>query len=173
MNPLLLYLLLLKATLTSFSGLAPLPMVRNDLVIQRRILTDRQLNTAVATGRMGPGPIGLWLVSAGYFAAGVPGAVAATLAMITPAFLIIPILRYLGARAERPRVRSAIQTATIGAAGLIISILTGLAGDAVTSPLHMAIALVSFALLAVTRIDTLWVIAGSAAVGLVSTLLAR
>ena len=47
MNVFLLYALLLKATVTSFSGLASLPMVRNDLVVERKILTDRELNTAV------------------------------------------------------------------------------------------------------------------------------
>jgi chromate transporter len=54
MNVFILYLLLLKATMTSFSGLASLPIVRNDFVVQRQVLTDRQLNTAVVAGRTGP-----------------------------------------------------------------------------------------------------------------------
>ena len=49
-NPLLLYLFLLKATLTSFSGLASLPVVRQDLVVKRGVLTDRQIGEAVAAG---------------------------------------------------------------------------------------------------------------------------
>ena len=53
MNVLIVYLFLLKATLTSFSGLASLPMVRNDFVVRYHVLTDRQLNTAVAAGRVG------------------------------------------------------------------------------------------------------------------------
>ena len=48
MNLIVLYLLLAKATLTSFSGLTSLPIIRNDFVVQRRVLTDRQLNAAVA-----------------------------------------------------------------------------------------------------------------------------
>jgi hypothetical protein len=83
MNVFLLYALLLKATLTSFSGLASLPMVRNDLVVERKMLTDRQLNTAVAAGRTAPGPNGLYLVSVGYYAGGLPGAAAGLLAMMT------------------------------------------------------------------------------------------
>ncbi len=171
MNLLLLYVLLAKATFTSFSGLASLPMVRNDLVVHYQVLTDRQLDTAVATGRIGPGPIGLWMVSVGYFVAGMPGASVATLALITPAFLIIPMLRYLGRRADKPRVKSAIQAATVAASGLIISIISGLAGDALRTPVHTAIAVVSFIVLATTRLDTLWVIAGAALAGLVRTLL--
>ena len=76
MNVLLLYLLLLKATLTSFSGLASLPMVRHDLVERYRVLTDRQLTAAVAAGQMGPGPMGLYVVSVGYSVDGIPGACA-------------------------------------------------------------------------------------------------
>jgi len=106
MNVVVLYLLLVKATLTSFSGLASLPMVRNDFVVRRGVLTDRQLNTAVAAGRIGPGPLGIYVVSVGYLADGVPGACAGWLAMITPAFLIIPMLRFLGTRAEHGRARA-------------------------------------------------------------------
>lgn len=166
MNVVLLYLLLLKATVISFSGLASLPIVREDLVVHHRVLTDRQLNTAVAVGRMGPGPLGLYVVSVGYFVAGTPGAVAGTLALITPAFLIIPILRYLGTRAQQPRVKSIIQAVTIAAAGLIISATVPLARDAVTGVPPFFIALASFVLLVATRLDTAWVIGGSALAGL-------
>jgi chromate transporter len=169
-NVLLLYLLLLKATLTSFSGLTSLPMVRNDLVVRYRVLTDRELNTALVAGHTGPGPNGLYLVSAGYFVAGIPGAVAGWLALVTPAFLIIPMLRRLGRRAQQPAVRSSIQAVTLAAAGLIISSTVPLARDAITSLLAVAIALGSLLLLAATRLDTLWVIAGAAAAGLIGSL---
>ena len=86
MNALLLYLLLLKATGTSFSGLTSLPIVRHDLVEHYHVLTDRQLNAAVAAGRTAPGPNGLYVVSVGYFVAGIPGACAGCLAAMTPAF---------------------------------------------------------------------------------------
>jgi len=46
MNPFLLYLLLLKATATTFTGMASLPIIRNELVVERQVLTDEQLNTA-------------------------------------------------------------------------------------------------------------------------------
>lgn len=168
MNLLLLYLLLLKATVTSFSGLTSLPVVRNDLVLRYRVLTDRELNAAVVVGRTGPGPYGLYIVSVGYFVAGVPGAFCGYLALVTPAFLIVPILRYLGARARRPGVRSAIQAATLAAAGLIVASAIPLARDALTSAAAVAIAIASFILLIATRLDTLWVIAGSAVAGLVA-----
>jgi chromate transporter len=47
-NWFLLYLVLLKATVTSFSGLASVPIIRDELVVQRHILTDDQLNMSIA-----------------------------------------------------------------------------------------------------------------------------
>lgn len=168
MNLFLLYALLLKATLTSFSGLASLPMVRNDLVIERKVLTDRQLNTAVVAGRTGPGPNGLYLVSVGYYADGLPGAAAGLLALMTPAFLVLPLIRWVGRRAESPRVKSAIRAVVLASAGLLLSASVPLARDAITGPLTLGIVIASFALLALTKIDTIWVVLGGAAAGLAS-----
>ena len=171
MNLLLLYLLLLKATATSFSGLTSMPVVRNDMVERYRVLTDRQLNAAVAAGRTAPGPNGLYIVSVGYFVAGTPGAIVGALAVMTPAFLIIPMMRYLGARANRPAVKSAIQAVMLAAAGLVIAAAVPLARDALVDPLSVAIALGSFLFLVLTKKDTIWVILGSAAVGLAGKLI--
>jgi chromate transporter len=170
MNLFLLYALLLKATLTSFSGLASLPMVRGDLVIERKVLTDRQLNTAVVAGRSGPGPNGLYLVSVGYYARGYAGAAVGLLALMTPAFLILPMMRFLGARANSPRVRGSIRAVILASAGLLLSAAMPLTRDAVTGPLTAAIMAVSLAVLALTKIDSLWVVLGGAAVGLVAKL---
>ena len=166
MNVFLLYWLLLKATLTSFSGLASLPVVRHDFVEHYHVLTDRQLTTAVAAGRLGPGPMGLYVVSVGYFVAGVPGACAGWLAMITPAFLVIPILRFIGKRAEHARAKSVTRAVLMAGAGLLLSASVPLARDAIHGPLSIGIVVLSFALIAFTRVDTFWVMLGAAILGL-------
>ena len=84
MNVVLLYLLLLKGTVTAFAGLASLPVIQHSLVEQYHVLTNEQLNEAVVITRSTPGPVGLYIVSVGYFAGGIPGAIAGWLAMITP-----------------------------------------------------------------------------------------
>lgn len=166
MNIILIYLLLVKATLTSFSGMSSLPVIRGDFVLKYHMITDRELNTAVAAGRLGPGPIGLYVVSVGYFAAGLPGACAGWLAMVTPAFLIIPMLRFVGKRAQHPRVKSVIRTMMLASAGLLIFAALPLARDAVTGVITLAILVVSFLAIAFTRIDSIWIILGSALAGL-------
>jgi chromate transporter len=168
MNPLLVFLLLLKASATSFSGLTSMPVVRHDFVEMRHAMTDRQLNAAVVAGRTAPGPNGLYLVSVGYFVAGWPGACAGCAACLAPAFLIIPILHYLGRRAERPRVKSAIQAVTLAAAGLVIEATGPLARDALTGWIPVGIAVASFLFLVLTTRTTLWVMAGAALVGLLA-----
>jgi chromate transporter len=173
MNLLLLYSLLLKAMCTSFSGLASLPMVREDFVVERHVLTDRQLNTAVFAGRAGPGPNGLYLISVGYFVDGLPGAAVALLAVMTPAFLILPLMYWMGARAENPRIRGAIHAVVLASAGLLLSSSLPLARDAITGALSLAIVIVTFLALSFTRVDSAWMMLGAAAVGLAAKLLAR
>ena len=170
MNLLILYLLLLKATVTSFSGLTSLPVIQHDLVETRHVLTNRQLNAAVVAGRTAPGANGLYIVSVGYFVAGAPGAAVGTLAVLTPAFLIIPLLRYLGVRAESPAARSAIQCVMLAAAGLVVSATVPLARDALQGPWGVGIAISSFLFLVFTRKDTIWVVLGSALAGLAARL---
>ena len=166
MNLLLLYLLLLKATITSFSGLASLPVLHADLVLRYKVLTDRQLNTAVAAGQMGPGPVGNYVVSVGYQVAGIPGACAGWLAMITPAFLVILLIRFLGARAQHPRAKSMVRAVILATAGLLLSASMPLARDALTGRLPVALAAASFLLTFLTRIDTLWIVSAAACTGL-------
>lgn len=166
MKLLLLYLLLLKATTTSFSGLSSLPVLRQDLVVHHQLLTDHQLNVAVTAGRTGPGPNGLYVVSVGYLVAGVPGACAGWLAMVTPAFLVVPLLRLVGAR-DHPRLRSAIRASTAASAGLLVAATLPLARGALTDSLLLTIAAASFAIFSFTRVDSLWVILGSALAGLI------
>jgi chromate transporter len=115
-NTVLLYLLLLNGTATAFAGLASLPVIQESLVNHYHVLTNDQLNEAVVITRSTPGPVGLWVVSAGYFAGGLPGAVAGWLAMITPALLIIPLVHFVGRKMEHPRVKSILQTIVIASA---------------------------------------------------------
>jgi chromate transporter len=170
MNVLVIYLLLLKATLTSFSGLASLPMVRNDFVVERQVLTDHQLNTAVVAGRTGPGPNGIYLVSVGYFVDGLPGATAALLALMTPAFLIIPLMNWIGAHAGSPRIRGAIQAVILASAGLLLSASLPLSRDAITGAFTLAIVVITFLVLSFTRIDSAWLMIGAAVAGLLAKL---
>jgi chromate transporter len=172
MNFFEMYWLLFKASVTSFSGLGSLPMVRQDFVVSRHLLTDHELNTAVVAGRTGPGPYGLYLVCTGYLVNGVPGAIAGFLALITPAFFAIPVMNWLGRKADNPQVRGAIRGVVLASAGLLLSSTLPLTVDAFTGPYSAILILASFALLTFTKIDSALLMAGAALAGL-ATLLFR
>jgi chromate transporter len=164
LNPLLLYLHLLKATATTFAGLASLPVLQADLVQHHHVLTNQQLNVSVVVTRSTPGPAGLYVVSAGYFVAGVWGAIAGWAAMITPALGAVGLLRFVGRRAEHPRAAGAIQAVVLASAGLLWVDSIPLGRQAITDPLLLAILIAGAAVLATRRVESVWVILGSASI---------
>jgi chromate transporter len=103
-------------------------------------------------------------------AAGIPGAVVGFLALVTPAFLAIPLMWWIGKRADHPRVRGAIRGLLLAAAGLLLSAAMPLTQDALTGPFALAVIVASFALLTFTKIDSAWLMAGAALAGLTSLL---
>ena len=164
MNAFILYLLFLKATITAFSGVSSLPVIRDELVVNRHVLTDAQISSSMVAGRISPGPIGMFIVSMGYYVAGIPGAIAGWLALATPALVVIPILRYVGTRADHPVARDALNAVLLASVGLMLAALRPLMLTSVTGFATLAIVLVSGAVLMFSRIHTVWVILLSSAV---------
>lgn len=171
MNLIVLYVLMLKASLTSFSGLGSLPMIRQDFVVDRHLITDHQLSTAVVAGRTGPGPYGIYLVCVAYLVGGVPGALVGMLALMTPAFLVIPLMKWLGAHAETPRIRGAIRGVMLASAGLLLYASIPLARETVSGALAWVLVVACFAALSFTRVESAWLMFAAASAGLVARLL--
>lgn len=131
MNIFVIYLLLLKATVTSFAGMGSLPQIRQDFVETYRLVSDDALSEAVLVGRATPGPMGAYVVAVGYQAAGGPGAVAGWLALVTPAFAALPLLVTVQRWLHLPRVRSLVDAVVIAGATLLLPAGMELAADAV------------------------------------------
>jgi chromate transporter len=120
MNVVVIYLLLLKATATSFAGMGSLPQIQQDFVETHRVISADQLSQAVLVGRSTPGPVGAYVVAVGYFAGGWSGAVAGWLAMVTPAFAMIPLLATVRRWLHLPRVRAAVDAVVVASAVLLV-----------------------------------------------------
>jgi chromate transporter len=159
----LLLWILLKSTFTSFAGLASLPEIREELVEQRHWLTDDDLNQAVVITRTTPGPAGVYVVSVGYMADGIPGAVAGWIAMAAPSLMVILLVGYFGRRAQHPRVRSMLQCVVLASAALLVLAAVPIGREALDGPLPIAIAAVALPLLVMKRVNTLWIIGVAAA----------
>lgn len=166
MNLVLLYLLLVKATLTSFSGMTSLAVIRQDLVLNHGVLTDEQLNTAIAAGRLSPGPNGTYIVGLGYFLGGYPGAAVGGLALITPSFLSIAILRLLRSQTEKAQFRRAIDSVLLASAGLTLANAIPMAQDAIGDWKAACLAIAALGLMLFSKIDSFYIVLGSAVVAL-------
>jgi len=165
MNALSLYWLFLRAVLLSFSGLATVPVLRESLVLSKRLLTDGQLNDAIAISQAAPGPLGMYLVILGYFVAGFSGAVAGVLALMTPAFLAIPIAR-LALRHKSGALQGACSGIVIASCALMVTTGLSLVPQAAPSVVYSAIVVAGAIVVAATPITPLWVIAAAACMGL-------
>ena len=166
MSAWLLYLFLLKATLTSFSGLASLPVIRDDLVLKRKVLTDEQLNTAVIVSRTTPGPVGIYVVSVGYSVGGIPGALAGWAAVCTPALMIIPLIGFASRHGTHRRIRSGTHAVVAASAGLLAAAVVPFAEERLTETWTIAIAIVCTTLM-LAKVKPLWLILGASALGLI------
>lgn len=88
-------------------GMATLPFLM-DLTAKYDWYTASELANMVAISESTPGPVGINMATyAGYHAAGVPGALVATLALTAPALIIIIIIaKFLENFSENPTVKA-------------------------------------------------------------------
>jgi chromate transporter len=168
MDLLSLFLTCLKVSLITFGGSAPLPLLRDDLVEQRGILQDEDFASALAIGLITPGPNGLFVIPVGYFVGGVAGALVAALALCVVAVSVLIILWLHKWIAHLPATRAALRGIQAATLGLILTLGFTIVVATVHTPLDLAIAVAAFALLAFTRVDVLLIVAGAAALGLLT-----
>lgn len=166
MTALSLYGVFLRAALLSFSGFATVPLLRESLVLDHGLLSDVQLNNAIAISQASPGPLGLYVVVVGYFVAGVSGAVAGVLALATPAFLAIPIAS-LVQRQQSAALQGACTGIVVASCGLMLVTGMRLAPQATPSAIHVGIVVIGAGLLVATKLKPVWIIVVAAAAGLI------
>jgi chromate transporter len=165
----LLLWIFLKSTCTSFAGLASLPEIRQELVEERHWLTNEQIDQSIVITRTTPGPVGVWVVSAGYMADGWPGALAGWFAMSAPSLIVIVLVGYFGRRAQHPRVRGMLQCVVLASAALLVLAAIPVGRDALTGPIAIGIAIAALPLLLSKRLNTLWIVGGAATTSLVAS----
>lgn len=149
------------------SGYVLLAFLRADFVERLGWLTDRQLLDAVAVGQVTPGPVFTTATFIGYVLAGLPGAVLATVAIFLPSFVFVAL-----SRPWLPRLRASRRAAgfldgvNVAALGLMAAVAWQLGRAAIVDPLTAALALGAAALLLVTRVNSVWLIAAGGVVGI-------
>jgi len=121
-NPLLYFILFLKASLFSSGGFSNLPSLRQDL-LARRWAGDAQFGQAIAIGQVSPGPNGLWVISLGYFTYGVLGAALALVAITIPPLLSLVISAQYARVEGRAWVQGAMQGVSLAVIALLFTVI--------------------------------------------------
>ncbi|HCI82524.1 MAG TPA: chromate transporter [Ktedonobacter sp.] len=121
-NPLVYFLLFLKASLFSTGGFSNLPSLHQDL-IGNGWAKESYFGQSVAIGQISPGPNGLWVISLGYFSYGYLGAFLALIAITLPALLVLAISAGY-ARIERQRwVQGAMRGVSLAVVGILLTVV--------------------------------------------------
>jgi len=165
-----LLLFFLKAgALTFGSGLVIVPFLQQGVVLEHGWLGQREFLIAVAIGMISPGPVVITATFVGYLVAGLWGAVAATVGIFLPSFILVlvaaPILQRH--RANR-NVQGFVKGAYAAAIGTILGACVLLGRIAIGDWLTILIGLASLAVLFRWKVSNPLLMATAAVVGLIA-----
>ena len=161
-------------------GMATLPFLM-DLTRKYDWFTVSELTNLVAISESTPGPVGINMATyAGYNAAGILGAIVATISLTAPAWIIIiMIAKFLENFSENANVKAAFYGIRPAVAALIgyavwellkIALVSAAEGKMEINLINAAVCIVTFALLQIKKLGKLhplvWIAAG-ACIGIV------
>jgi chromate transporter len=165
-----LLLFFLKAgALTFGSGLVIVPFLQQGVVQEHGWLGERDFLVAVAIGMISPGPVVITATFVGYLVAGFGGAVAATVGIFLPSFILVlvaaPVLQRH--RANR-NVQGFVKGAYAAAIGTILGASVLLGRIAIGDWLTILIGLLSLAVLFRWKVSNPLLMAIAATTGLIA-----
>jgi chromate transporter len=151
------------------SGYVLLAFLRADFVERLGWLSNTQLLDAVAVGQVTPGPVFTTATFIGYVLGGGRGAVVATLGIFLPAFVFVAISGPLVPRLRRSPTAGAILDGVNVASLALMAVVTWRLGRAaLIDPLTTVIAVASGVALLRFRVNSAWLVAVGALVGLLA-----
>src|SRR5919199_1271717 len=120
-NPVIYFLLFLKASLFSTGGFSNLPSLHQDM-LANGWAKESDFGQSIAIGQISPGPNGLWVISLGYLTYGYLGALLALIAITLPALLVLGVAA-LYARIERQRwVAGLMRGIALAVVGILLTV---------------------------------------------------
>jgi chromate transporter len=149
------------------SGYVLLAFLRSDLVERLGWLSEAQLLDAVAVGQITPGPVFTAATFVGWILAGPGGAAAATLGIFLPAFVFVAISGPLVPRIRSSPVAGAfLDGVVVASVGLMAAVTLHLAIGALTGAVPVLLLVAAAILLVRFRVNSAWLVAGGALIGL-------
>jgi chromate transporter len=152
-------------------GYVLLAFLQPELVDRTHWLTSQQLLEAIAIGQVTPGPLFTTATFIGYLLAGHLGAIAATLGIFLPSFIFVALVTPWVPQLRRSIwFGSWLDGVNVGAWGAIAVVAYRLGVDTLVNWQSVAIAIISSLLLWRWKINVIWLMLGSAMVGLMGQL---
>jgi chromate transporter len=166
-SPVFLFFLKVGSVLYG-SGYVLLAFLQRELVERNQWLTSQQLLDAVAIGQFTPGPVFTTATFVGYLLAGNAGAIAATVGIFLPAFVLVWLVNPWVPKLRRSMLFSGFLDGVNAAAlGLMAGVTWTLAQSAVVDWLSLVLALVSAIVVFRFKINSAWLVLIGGAIGLV------
>lgn len=150
-------------------GYAMLPLLQKEMVSVRKWATDEEILDYYAIGQSVPGIIAINTATfIGYKIKKIPGAIAATAGMVAPSLIIImTIAAFFSQFRENPVVQSAFNGITAAVVALIVTAVIKMGKKSVSQWTGKIIAAIAFILAVFLDVSPIWLILGSAAVGII------
>src|SRR5215471_11457176 len=163
-NPLIYFLLFLKASLFSTGGFSNLPSLHQDL-LANGWAQESDFGQSIAIGQISPGPNGLWVICLGYLTYGYLGALLALVAVILPALLVL-IVSAGYARIERQVwVQGAMQGVSLAVVGILLTVVWTILRQPGVDWKGLLIALGAFGLALSRKVNVLLILGLAGVVG--------
>ncbi|WP_246157064.1 chromate transporter [Oceanispirochaeta crateris] len=152
-----------------------LPILDRELVEKRKWVTEEELMDYYAIGQSTPGIIAINTATfVGFKKAGIPGAIAATLGMISPSLVIIILIAlFLGNFAEAPLMQKALKGVNIAVSVLLISSVWKFSQKTLKDIMGVLLCLAAFIAVGFGGISPIPVVALSAGAGILRFLIGK
>jgi chromate transporter len=149
------------------SGYVLIAFIEGSLVNDFGWLTNAEVLDAIAIGQLTPGPILSTATFVGYLVAGVPGAAIATLGIFLPSFIFVLILNPVIPKLRKSAWTSAfLDAVNVAAMSLMAAVTISMGLAVLVSPAAWAIAVLAAVLVLRSGLSAVWIVIGSALVGL-------
>jgi len=160
--------LLLKTGLFSFGGAyASIVFLQEGAVENHHWLTSGQLLDGVAISVATPGPFMLFATFVGYVAAGIPGAIVATICVFLPSFVFVLLgARYVElVRNNRP-IQAFLSGVSAAVVGVILVVSIDLAREAIVGIPSIVMAAIAFVSIVAFKVDVAKIAVGAIVCGI-------
>lgn len=151
------------------SGYVLLAFLQRDLVERNQWLTSEQLLDAVAIGQITPGPVFTTATFIGYLLAGNAGAIAGTIGIFLPAFVLVWVVNPWAPKLRQSNWASGFLDGVNAASlGLMAGVTYTLGRAALVNWLTIILAILSAIAVFRFKINSAWLVLAGGAVGLAS-----